>query len=61
MLEPPVKETLTLDDLACRYYVDRRTILKWIGQGKAPKGQKIGKQWLFSRTAVLEFERQRER
>jgi len=61
MLDPPVKETLNLDDLAKRYYVDRRTVLKWVRQGKAPKGQKIGKQWLFSATAVLQFEKERER
>lgn len=60
VLDPPEKETLTLEDLAKRYYVNRRTVLKWAQTGMGPRGQKIGKQWLFSRQDVLAFERARK-
>lgn len=44
-------EVMTLDELAIYLKVSKSTLYKLVQEGRIP-GQKLGKQWRFSKSAV---------
>lgn len=50
--EPP--QVMTIDDLAAYLQIAKSTLYKLAQEGKVP-GQKVGKHWRFSRTAIDEW------
>ena len=47
--DPP--QVMTIDDLAAYLQVAKSTLYKLAQEGKVP-GQKVGKHWRFSKTAI---------
>ena len=43
---------LEVKDVCDLYHVTRRTVYRWIEDGKL-RGKKAGRKWLFSREAVI--------
>lgn len=47
-------EFLEVWDVAAICHVDRKTVYRWIKEGKI-KGKRAGRKWLFTREAVEEM------
>lgn len=54
MTNDPQNAVMTLDELALYLKVSKSTLYKLVQEGRIP-GQKLGKQWRFSKSAVDEW------
>lgn len=53
-------QVFTVDELAVYLKVSKSTLYKLLSEGKVP-GQKIGKHWRFSRSAINEWLKEPQR
>jgi hypothetical protein len=51
-------ETFTTDQLATRWGYSRKTIVRWLGSGKLPFGERPVQHWRLNSSDVIAFERE---